>query len=443
MSDWGVSSEVGRLQWVLTHRPGQEHRWILPWNKDALLFDDVLDIEEARGEHTGFTTTLTQHEVKEVLFVTDLLHDICDDREHREEIYREIAGAEMEEGALAALTGSPGFHPGHLIMGYPEGFPVHGSKADILLDPVPNLYFTRDPAFAVPGAVVIASPAKGPRRREARLIRSLLRHHPKFNGFKAHDGILEAAENAEPGEQAPWIEGGDVHVVDAKTVLVGIGERTNERGAEMLIDYLFRETTVERVIKVRIPAKREFMHLDTLMTFVARKQILTLPHLWDDPERFAYVFGKMYARYPPPNKETPSKTGEESSNGIAFHSGVEVVVKGKVGGEPERYTYDNVLDGLHDEEVIDKARTVYVAGNKEIHPTKEDHIIAALREQWNDAANVLALKPGQVICYGRNDRTGRALEDAGLEVVPFRGGELVRGRGGARCMTMPLRRDAV
>jgi hypothetical protein len=108
-----------------------------------------------------------------------------------------------------------------------------------------------------------------------------------------------------------------------------------------------------------------------------------------------------------------------------------------------RRSYEDTMDGLAREGLIDPDLTVFVAGRRDQHPSPEAHVVEALREQWNDGANSLALKPGQVVCYARNDRTFRALEEEGIEVLTFRGGELVRGRGGARCMSMPLRRDPV
>lgn len=439
MHEWGVTSEVGRLRTVLVHRPGQEHRWTLPWNKEAFLFDDVLDVEEARTEHKDFTAKLTRHGVQEVLFVTDLLGDICADRDRVGEILNEVIGDELEQRGADIVVDPEKLRPKHLISGYPDVFPSYdGSDDRILLNPAPNLYFTRDSAFAVPDAMVISSPAKAARRREARLMRSLLRRHPKFSGRQIYDGILSEWRRDAPADQQPLIEGGDVLVADSSTVVIGLGERTNERGAEMLIEYLFSRTPVERVIKIHIPAERQFMHLDTVMTFIDRRQILTLPYLWEAPELYKYIFEKLQRQ----SRRMDDKKNDEGES-INFESSLQIVTKSSGGKPPKRKSYDNVLEGLDKEGVIDEDRIVYVAGRKERFSTPEEHIIAALREQWNDAANVLALKPGQVICYQRNDRTQRALEEAGLEVVTLRGGELVRGRGGARCMSMPLLREVI
>lgn len=443
MDAWGVSSEVGRLRTVLVHRPGQEHRWTLRWNMGTLLFDDILDVEEAREEHTGFTAQLASKEV-EILYAMDLLRDIWATQDAAD-IALEIIDGELEKKEINTLIDSTDLRPEHLICGYPDTFPSSRAKSEstqnsrILVNPVPNLYFTRDPAFPVPGAVVISSPALKPRRREARLIRSLFQRHKELKSLRVYDGILNAWKEDVPENERPTIEGGDVLVADERTVLIGIGERTNEKGADLLTKYLFSLPTVERVLKIRIPAYREFMHLDTVMTFIDRKRILTLPYLWEEPDRYDYILEKI--------REQRRTLGEgEDANKeepIDFQSSLEVVIRG-TGGKPEKgESYGNVMEGLNKEGVIDLSATVYVAGRKDKFPSPEEHIIAALREQWNDAANVLALKPGQVICYRRNDRTQRALEEADIEVVHFRGGELVRGRGGSRCMTMPLLRESI
>jgi arginine deiminase len=414
---WGVSSEVGRLRAVLVHQPGYEHRQTVPWNKDALLFDDILDIEEARPQHKAFTHLLGDHGAM-VYYLDDLLKQLWARPGGPEEVARDVLG----EDALAQV-GLANIRAHHLICGYPDHYSF---DAPACLSPLPNLYFTRDPAFAVPGAIVVSHPARIARQREARLLRTVLQRHPLFSGTLVYDGILN--------DPNATIEGGDVLVVDERTVVVGVGERTNEAGARHLAGFLFSHTPVERVLMIHIPAKREFMHLDTVLTFIDRQRILTLPYLWDRPEVYVQVAERSRAECTALGFEY---RGPDPSV-MADASWLDVLWKD---GRTE--SFDNTLDGLSRIGVIDPSQTTFVAGRLDQYRRPEEHVVEALREQWNDAANTLALKPGQVMGYRSNDRTFRSLEEGGIEVVAFAGSELVRGRGGARCMSMPLRRDPV
>jgi len=418
---WGVTSEIGPLECVLVHQPGYEHRQTVPWNKDALLFDDIMDVEEARPEHKEFTHLLATHGAR-VLYLEDLLKDVCADEAQRDEVFREVLGDEL----LAAFAGN-GLQPCHLISGFPDRYSL---AADVHLQPLPNLYFTRDPAFAVPGAVVVANPAKPARRREARVVNAVLNRHPIFKGMRVFGDLL--------GDPEATVEGGDVHVIDERTVMVGVGERTSHEGARRLAELLFERTSVERVLKMVIPAQRAFMHLDTVLTFVDRKRIVTMPYLWDRPDVYAEIAARSRSLcadlgYPQDSIDAMVPSPADMRQG----SRLELVTPAGA-----QATYDNVMAGLAELGVIDPALTIYVAGRLDQYQRPEEHVVEALREQWNDAANTLALKPGQLLAYARNDRTFRALEEERVEVLPFKGGELVRGRGGARCMTMPLRRAA-
>jgi arginine deiminase len=415
MACFNVESEVGRLRLVMVHQPGLEHRRTLPWNKDALLFDDILDIEEARPEHKQFALLLASHGA-EVLYLADLLEDVCRDRSTREQIYLEVLG----EQVLARFDARD-VHPYQLISGLPERT---GTPDGFRLEPLPNLYFSRDAAFAVPGAVVISHPFWPARQREACLVSSIFRHHPRFGAMHVYDGIL--------GDPAATIEGGDVQILSPHTVLIGVGERTNNAGADHLARFLFERTPVSQVLKLHIPANRVFMHLDTILTFVDRDRILTMPYLWERPDLYADV-ARLAARQ---CAELRSEYRGPSPELLEQPSRLEVVTSDGVAA-----VFDNALEGLTAVGVIDPARTILVAGAPSEHASPTEHIMEALREQWNDAANAFALKPGQVMGYSCNDRTCRALERAGIEVVAFKGSELVRGRGGARCMTMPLVRE--
>lgn len=416
MSPWGVYSEVGKLHTVMVHQPGWEHRRMLPWNKEAMLFDDIIDIDFARPEHKEFVHKMASHGV-EVLHFADLLKDVCSDPKRHAEVVCEVTGDECDSIDPMAIQ------PSQLILGYP---PTYRFDQPVLLEPLPNLYFMRDPAFVIHDHVIIAHFQFLIRHRESQLARAVFTRHPMFDGLTVYDGILN-----DPDAR---IEGGDVLVADDKTVLVGISERTNEAGAGHLAQYLFENTLVQKLIKVFIPKRHDFMHLDTLFTFVDRQQIVTLPMFWDRPDIFARIAeevrhqcAKLGTTYHGPDPEDIAKG---CSMEVLYRNG-------------DRFEHDRVLEGLADLGVIEPEITVEVGGNHLKYGTPEEHVQEALREQWNDAANTFALKPGAVFSYSRNASTVRALEDVMVEVIPFLGGELVRGRGGPRCMTMPLRRDRI
>lgn len=414
MTPW-LHSEIGPLKSVLLHQPGYEHRKTVPWNKDALLFDDLIDLDAARQEHKDFSLLLAQHGV-ETLFLLDLLREICEDPAVRESVTLDVVGVEGLRGVDPA-----DLQPWHLIHGWPEDKLV---GRDALLPPLPNLYFMRDPAFMVPGAMIVGNPCWPARRRESLLLRAVLQHHPRFDGLLIWDGLL--------GHPSAHLEGGDVLVADEKTVLVGISERTNEQGADQFVDWLFSHTAIERVLKIQLPAKREFMHLDTVLTFVDRRRIITMPYLWDDIEVYARIAEHAQALCKRSGHAYTGPMPEE------LRAGTRLEIRHADGRREQRAS---VLDGLAELDLINPDWTVTVGGALDHFSVPEEHAIEALREQWNDAANTFALKPGQVLCYDRNIATLRALEEAHVEVVRFAGSDLVRGRGGARCMTCPIRRE--
>jgi arginine deiminase len=417
MQKLGVYSEVGRLKKVMVHQPGWEHRKMVPWNREAMLCDDIIDIESARPEHKEFVLKMRNHGV-EVIYFTDLLKEICSKPALHEEVVKEVVFGLMPEDVDPKQI-----QPTHLIMGYPENYTF---DEQVLLEPTPNLYFMRDPAFFVHDKLIISHPCKSIRQREAYLLRAVVNRHPVFDGVDVYDGILN--------DPSATLEGGDVLVVDEETVLVGISERSNEAGANHLARYLFENTSITRLIKIHIPKKHEFMHLDTVFTFVDRQQIVTLPYIWEKPELYADVAQRVKRQVEALGGEYNGPNPDDIAAGIYM----EVVSKGG-----KTVTYKNALEGLAELDIIEQDIIVTVGGASSRYSCPEEHILEALREQWNDGANTFALKPGHVITYARNDKTIQALEDVMVEVTPFNGGELVRGRGGARCMTMPIERDPI
>ena len=213
--------------------------------------------------------------------------------------------------------------------------------------------------------------------------------------------------------------------------MVGVGERTNDAGADHLARFLFDHTPVERVVKVIIPAKREFMHLDTVLTFVDRRRDLTLPYLWDRPAGLRRGRGGGRAASAPRSASpTTGRPRERMARGLAGRGGDAATARGE--------SFDDTMAALADAGAHrpGRRRSTWRAALDQ-YPRPEEHVVEALREQWNDGANMFALKPGQVMSYGRNDRTFRALEEDGVEVVAFR-----RRRARARPRRRPLHDDA-
>jgi arginine deiminase len=410
-----IQSEIAPLRTVLLHQPGFEHRKTVPWNKDALLFDDILDLDAARQEHKDFSLLLAQHGV-EVLFLMDLLKEICADPAQRRALYEALLPPQVLEAVDWRRL-----QPWHLVHGFPDEAWLNSRS---LIQPLPNLYFQRDPAFVVPGALVVGHPCWPARRAESLLLREVFRRHPRFDGLLIWDGLLDLPK--------AHVEGGDVLVPDESTVMVGISERTTEAGAEALAAWLFAHTPVRRLLKIWLPAKRDFMHLDTVLTFLDHGRILTMPYLWERPD--------LYARIAQEAQRLCERLGHPYTGPLPEEllAGTRLEV---LHDDGRRERHAMVLAGLAECGLVEPDWTVTVGGSAEQYARAEAHIVAALREQWNDAANTFALKPGQVLCYDRNVDTLRALEEAHVEVVRFAGSDLVRGRGGARCMTCPLWRN--
>jgi len=197
-----------------------------------------------------------------------------------------------------------------------------------------------------------------------------------------------------------------------------------------LAEFLFEKTPVTRVIKVFIPKQRAFMHLDTLFTFVDRGVVLTMPYFWSKPAVYAEVARRANAL----NEKMGSDQRQNLDEWTSEPPRIEMLVKGE--GKPKKYKH--AMSGLMAEGVIDKA--LFVCGAEGSWPTPEEHVARALTEQWNDAANVFCISPGTVVAYKWCTRTILHLQDNGVDVIELDGVELMKGRGGARCMTFPMRR---
>ena len=399
-----VSSEIGPLRTVMVHRPGLAIARLTPDNKEALLFDDLLWVERAQQEHDRFVEMMRSRGA-DVLYFTDLLSDVLHDAGAREELIGQVitpaqCGPRVAEALGEALREAPTDRVVDVLVGglmereLPE-WGVDHLFADLVADrfhyvlrPLPNLLFMRDNAAWINEGLSLSVLATPARERESLYMRTIYRHHPRFTREE-----FPVWYGGDPGDVYPaTIEGGDVLVLAPDTVVVGLGERTAPPAVEILARRLFVAGAVQRVIVVHLQHDRSVMHLDTVFTMVDEAKFNVVPGLLDSVDVHTL---------------TPAHGG-----GISVR---------------------------HDHDLVTALREALGRDDLVMIPTGGD-AIGRLREQWDDGNNTLALSPGVVVAYQRNQETNRRLRDAGVEVLELDASELCRGRGGSRCMTQPLLR---
>jgi arginine deiminase len=393
-----VDSEVGQLRTVLLHRPGAELKRLTPRNNDQLLFDGIPWVGRAQEEHDAFAAALRTHGV-EVLYLAELLERALEAPPARES----TIAAVLHDGRLGLTLRSivaahlADLHPSDLAVVLIAGLTQrelktgHGltyrlmDEHDFVVDPLPNLLFTRDSSAWIGNRVAVTSPSMQARRRETTLTQAIYAHHPRFAG---------TARVYEPGGE--WLEGGDVLLLGPQALAVGTGQRTTPAGVEMLARQVFAAGLVQTVLVVPVAQERATMHLDTVCTMVDIDAAVMYPPVAD-----------TLVAYP----VTAHRTGAD----------LELEV-----GEATSF-----LRAAAEAMRIDQLRVIDTG----LDP------VTAEREQWDDGNNTLCIAPRLAVAYERNVETNSRLEEAGIEVIRIAGSELGSGRGGPRCMSCPVVRD--
>lgn len=390
----GVDSEVGTLRTVLVHRPGPELKRMTPRSRERLLFDTLPWVGRAQQEHDAFTRALRDRDI-EVLYLTELLQDALEYEVARADAIasvladvslgdelRALVHDHLEALGPEALAQSliAGLSPAEFRSGRGVVFELL-DQHDFIVEPLPNLVFTRDSSFWVGDRVAVASLAAPSRRRESELLGVIYRHHPRFAGIKAL---------YQPGPE--HVDGGDVLLLGPGVLAVGVGRRTGPAGLERLSRQVFEAGVAHTVLAVPISQHSQSGHLDTICTVLGSGMVLMHPAV-------AYTLAA--------HTIVPRPGGMRVSRPRPFLEAAAQAL-----GVDRLTLIDTGLDP-----------------------------VTGPREQWDDGHNALVIGPRLAVCHERNVETISRLEAAGVDVIPVPGSELASRRGGPRGMACAVGRD--
>lgn len=404
-----IHSEIGRLKTVLLHRPGSELENLTPEHLSDLLFDDIPYLAKAQAEHDAFAQVLRDRGI-EVLYLDQLVTESLgveairatfinsilrtskqDERRVSQALFDYLMSMDTPDMVRKVMAGVRKNEVRLPVEGVKQLHEMLAASYPFYLDPMPNLYFTRDPSAVIGNGLTINRMHWPARRRESLFMEYIIRHHPRFAGR----GIPVWYDRARHFS----LEGGDELVLNRETVAIGVSERSTPEAIEMLATKLFTNSSFKKVIAVEIPKSRAFMHLDTVFTMIDHDKFTIHPAIQD---RGGHM--DLFILTPSDNPDHPHIEHR-----------------------------DNVAEVLG--EVLGRDITLIECGGGDE--------IASAREQWNDGSNTLAIAPGVVVTYDRNYVTNQKLREQGIEVIEIAGSELGRGRGGPRCMSMPLVREEI
>lgn len=396
-------SEIGKLNKVLLHRIGEEVEGLVPDNFERLLFDDIPFLKVAKAEHDHFAQLLRDNDV-EVIYYVDETAKAIKDKEVREAFVKEIIteshlnSCVVEEAIYDYLIKMPEKDLVKKVISGVKRTDVPDVKSNSLadyissanpfyMDPMPNLYFTRDPGACIGDGLSVHHMSTETRRREAILLNYMYRYNKDFavNGEQLwYDYDMDYS-----------IEGGDILVLNDKTVAVGLSQRTTAIAIERFAENILCRSSFEKVIVFNIPKCRAFMHLDTVFTMVDYDKFTIHPEIEGPLQLFEITLDR-----------------EGKARFSSVTDSLENILKQVLG--------------------LPSVELIRCGGNDPM---------AAQREQWNDGSNTLCIAPGTVVTYERNYVTNDLLDKSGIKVLTIPSAELSRGRGGPRCMSCPVNRD--